>query len=575
MINKELAKIFYQIAEFLELEGERFKSQAYEKVALILETMSQDVKEIYEKGGKEALKEIKGVGESIAEKIEEYIKTGKIQYYEDFKKKLPFDLDQLVQVEGLGPKKAKVLYEKLKIKNLKDLEEAARKHKIRNLFGFGEKTERNILQAIEFLKKSTGRFLLGEILPLAREIEERLKSLKEVKEISMAGSLRRRKETIGDVDFLVISSNPQKVMDFFVSLPGVVKIWGKGSTRSSVRMKEGFDVDLRILPAKSYGAGLQYFTGSKEHNIFLRRIAIEKGFKLSEYGLFKGKKMIAGEREEDIYHALGMDWIPPEMRENQGEIEMALSHSLPKIIDLKDIKGDLHCHSDWDGGENSIEEISFQAQKMGYSFVGIADHTKFLKIEHGLDEKTLRKRNAFIDKLNSKLKNKNFRILKSCEANILPDGRLDISDSVLKELDVVIAGVHSSFKMTKEKMTERIIRAMKNPNVDIISHPTGRILKKRDEYQIDFEKILRVAKEFKVVLEINSWPERLDLSAENIRRAKKEGVKMVINSDSHNVDQMRFIEYGVYQARRGFAEKEDIINTWSLDRMLNFFKNKK
>ena len=572
MINKELAKIFYQIAEFLELEGEKFKSQAYEKVALMLETMSQDVKEIYEKGGKEALKEIKGVGESIAEKIEEYIKTGKIKYYEDFKKKLPFNLDELTKVEGLGPKRAKVLYEKLGIKNLKDLEEAVKKHKIRGLFGFGEKTERNILQAINFLKKSTGRFLLGEILPLAREIEEKLKSLKEVKEISMAGSLRRKKETIGDVDLLVISSNPQKVMDFFVSLPNVIKVWGKGPTRSSVRTKEGFDVDLRILPEKSYGAGLQYFTGSKEHNIFLRRIAIEKGFKLSEYGLFKGKKMVAGKNEEDIYHALGMDWIPPEMRENQGEIEMALSHSLPKIIDLKDIKGDLHCHSDWDGGENSIEEIAQRATEMGYSFVGISDHTKFLKIEHGLDERALKKRNAFIDKLNLKFKNKGLKILKSCEANILNDGRLDISDSVLKELDLVIAGIHSNFKMTKEKMTERIIRAMKNPYLNIISHPTGRILKRRDEYQIDFDKILRAAKEFKVVLEINSWPERLDLSAENIRRAKKEGVKMVINSDSHQIDQMRFIEYGVYQARRGFAEKEDIINTWPLEKMLDFLK---
>jgi len=572
MINKELAKIFYQIAEFLELEGEKFKSQAYEKVALMLETMSQDVKEIYEKGGKEALKEIKGVGESIAEKIEEYIKTGKIKYYEDFKKKLPFNLDELTKVEGLGPKRAKVLYEKLGIKNLKDLEEAVKKHKIRGLFGFGEKTERNILQAINFLKKSTGRFLLGEILPLAREIEEKLKSLKEVKEISMAGSLRRKKETIGDVDLLVISSNPQKVMDFFVSLPNVIKVWGKGPTRSSVRTKEGFDVDLRILPEKSYGAGLQYFTGSKEHNIFLRRIAIEKGFKLSEYGLFKGKKMVAGKNEEDIYHALGMDWIPPEMRENQGEIEMALSHSLPKVIDLKDIKGDLHCHSDWDGGENSIEEIAQRATEMGYSFVGISDHTKFLKIEHGLDERALKKRNTFIDKLNLRFKNKGLKILKSCEANILNDGRLDISDSVLKELDLVIAGIHSNFKMTKEKMTERIIRAMKNPYLNIISHPTGRILKRRDEYQIDFDKILRAAKEFKVVLEINSWPERLDLSAENIRRAKKEGVKMVINSDSHQIDQMRFIEYGVYQARRGFAEKEDIINTWPLEKMLDFLK---
>ncbi|MGB9598417.1 MAG: DNA polymerase/3'-5' exonuclease PolX, partial [Minisyncoccales bacterium] len=343
---------------------------------------------------------------------------------------------------------------------------------------------------------------------------------------------------------------------------------------SSVRMKEGFDVDLRILPEKSYGAGLQYFTGSKEHNIFLRRIAMEKGFKLSEYGLFKGKKMIAAKREEDIYRALGMDWIPPEIRENQGEIELALSHSLPRLIERKDIKGDFHCHSDWDGGENSIEEIVEQAKKNGYSFVGIADHTKFLRIERGLDERALEKRNKFIDKLNLKLKRENFLILKGCEANILPDGRLDISDQTLSQLDFVIAGIHSSFKMDKNKMTERMIKAMKNPQVDIISHPTGRLLKKRDEYQIDFEKILRVAKEFKVVLEINSWPERLDLDAEKIKKAKSEGVKLVINSDSHRIDQMRFIEYGVYQARRGWAQKEDIINAWSREKILSFLNEK-
>jgi DNA polymerase (family 10) len=571
MKNQELAKIFYEIAYFLEMEGIKFKPYAYEKAALTLEGLEKDVEEIYKKEGFEGLKKIPGIGESIAKKIEEYLKTGKIQYYEDYKKKYPINLDELMEIEGLGPKRMKVLYEKLGIKSLNDLEEAIKAHKIARLPGFGEKTEKNILEAIEFAKRSKGRFLLGEILPRVKEIYEKLKSLKEVEKIEVVGSIRRMKETIGDVDFLVISKNPGPVMDFFVSLPGVIKVWGKGTTKASVRMKEGFDMDIRVLPRNSFGAALQYFTGSKEHNIALRKIAIEKGMKLSEYGLFKGSKMIAGEFEEEIYQKLGLDWIPPELREDRGEIEAAILHKLPKLIDYKDIKGDLHVHSKWDGGKNSIEEIAEYAIKMGYEYVGIADHTKFLKIEHGLDEKRLRERNKEIDKLNQKFKGK-IRILKGCEANILPDGKIDIDDECLKEQDFVIAGVHSKFKMTKEEMTERIIRAMKNPNVDIISHPTGRLIQKREEYEIDFDKILRVAKETGTILEINSYPERLDLNDINIKKAKEMGVKMVINTDAHHVDQMRFIELGIAQARRGWAEKEDIINCWSLEKMLKFLK---
>jgi DNA polymerase (family 10) len=571
MKNQEIAKIFYEIADYLEMEGVKFKPYAYQKAAITLEGLEEDVEEIYKRGGLEALKKIPGVGESIALKIEEYLKTGKIKYYEEFKKKMPIDLEELIQVEGMGPKKAKILYEKLGVKNLRDLEKAAREHKIAPLFGFGEKTEKNILEGIEFLKRSKGRFLLGEILPKVKEIYEKLKKLKEVERVDVVGSIRRMKETIGDVDFLVISKNPGPIMDFFVSLPGVVKVWGKGTTKSSVRLKEGFDMDIRVLPKRSFGAALQYFTGSKEHNIALRKIAIEKGLKLSEYGLFRGPKMIAGESEEEIYQKLGLEWVPPELREDRGEIEAAQAKKLPKIIDYKEIKGDLHVHSKWDGGANSIEEIAQYAIKMGYQYVGIADHTKFLKIEHGLDEKKLRERNKEIDKLNEKFKGK-IKILKGCEANILADGKIDIEDKCLKEQDFVIAGIHSNFKMEKEKMTERIIRAMRNPNVDIISHPTGRIIQRRDEYQIDFEKILKVAKETKTILEINSYPERLDLNDVNIKKAKEAGVKMVINTDAHHIDQMRFIELGIAQARRGWAEKEDIINCWPLEKMLKFLK---
>ncbi len=584
MKNQEIANIFYEIADFLEMEGIVFKPYAYEKAAITLETLGEDVEEIYKRGGFKALKEIPGVGESIAEKIEEYLKAGKIKYYEELKHKTPVNIEELTAVEGLGPKKVKVLYQKLGIRNLKDLEKAAKTHKIVPLFGFGEKTEKNILEGIEFLKRSKGRFLLGEILPKVKEVHEKLKNLKEVEVISACGSIRRMKETIGDVDFLVTTKNLHpvrkkssngagKIMDFFVSLPGVIKIWGKGSTKSSVRLREGFDMDIRVVPAKSYGSALQYFTGSKEHNIALRKIAIDKGLKLSEYGLFRGPKMIAGESEEEIYKALGMDWIPPEMRENQGEIDAALEKKLPRLIDYKDIKGDLHCHSKWDGGKNTILEMAERAKEMGYQYLGITDHTKFLRIEHGLNEKQLAQQRKEIDKLNEKFKKENikFRILQGAETNILNDGSIDIKDEALKKLDYVIAGVHSNFKMPKEKMTERIIRAMKNPNVDIISHPTGRILKRRDEYQIDFDKILRAAKETKTILEINSFPERLDLNDQNIRRAKEAGVKMVINTDSHHKDQLRFIEFGIAQARRGWATAEDIINTQPLEKLLKYF----
>ena len=580
MKNQELAKIFNDMARFLEMEGVAFKPYAYERAAISLEALSEDVRDIYRRGGTKALMEIPGIGKAIADHIEEYLKTGKIKHYEAYKKKLPIDLDELVKVEGMGAKRAKVLYQKLGIKNLKDLEKAAKAHKIAPLFGFGEKTEKNILEGINFLKREKGRFLLGEIIPIVKEITTNLSSLKEVKKISPAGSVRRMKETIGDVDLLVVSKNPSKVMDFFCSLPGIEKIWAKGPTKSSIRMKNGFDVDLRIVPEKSYGSALQYFTGSKEHNIVSRIIAIKKGLKLNEYGMFKGLKMVASQTEEDIYKALGLVYIEPELRENKGEIEAALRQAqgktpgLPKIIGYKDIKGDLHCHSDWDGGIDSIEDMAKMAMKMGYEYIGISDHTKFLRIEHGLNEKQLLQQRKEIEKLNSKFRilNSKFRILQGCEANIMADGSIDIKDEFLNQLDYVIAGVHSQMKMSASEMTERIVRAMKNPNVDIISHPTGRIIQRRDEYLIDFNKILKVANETGTILEINSFPERLDLNDKNIRRAKEAGVKMVIDTDSHQKEQMHFVEYGIAQARRGWAEKKDIINTQSVEKLLEYFK---
>jgi len=574
MTNKELAKIFFEIADYLQGKGVDFKPYAYRKAAFALESLERDVREIYREEGIKKIEEIPGVGESIALKIEEYIKTGKIKYYEKIKKELPVDLREITQIEGMGPRKARILYKKLGIRNLKDLEKAAKEHKIAPLFGFGKKTEKNILEGIAFLKRDKGRFLLGYIMPTVEQIIRSLKKLKEVKKINVAGSVRRMKETIGDVDILIVSENSKKVMDFFVSLPGVMRIWGKGATRASIRLKEGFDVDLRVVSEKSYGSALQYFTGSKEHNIMTRKIAMEKGLKLNEYGVFKGSKMLASRTEKDVYKAIGLPFIPPEIRENQGEIEAALENRLPRLIDYDDIKGDLHCHSHWNGGANSIKEMAEKAREMGYEYIGISDHTKFLRIEHGLNEKQLLEQKKEIDKLNKEFESQGlkFRILHGCEANILNDGSVDIKDEILEKLDYVIAGIHSNFKMEKKKMTERIIKAMRNPNIDIISHPTGRLIQRRDEYQIDFEKILRTAKETKTILEINSCPERLDLKDVYIRKAKEAGVKMVINTDSHEKNQLRFIRFGIAQARRGWAEKKDIINTLPLEKILKFFQ---
>jgi|UniRef100_A0A7V6DQ08 DNA polymerase (family 10) len=574
MKNKEIARIFAELSEYLEMEGVQFKPYAYQKAALTLETLKDDVADLYAKGGLKALKSIPGVGESIAHKIEEYLKTGKIAYYEEFKRKLPINLDEIVGVEGVGPKKAKVLYETLGITNLEELEEAARANKIAPLFRFGEKTEKNILQAIEFLKGSKGRFLLGEILPIAMDVLEKLRDFPEVERADVAGSVRRMRETIGDVDILAISGNPADVMDFFVSLPGVVKVWGKGATKSSVHMKEGFDMDLRVIAPESYGAALQYFTGSKDHNIALRKIAMDKGYKLSEYGLFQGDELIAAKTEEEVYAKLDMPYIPPEIRENRGEIEAALKGRLPDLIGYHDLKGDLHVHCNWDGGANSLEEIVQAALDLGYEYVGISDHTKYLKIERGLDEDQLIARNKEIDQLNEKLsqEGKSFRVLKGCEANILADGSIDIVAEVLAQLDYVIAGVHSHFRMPRADMTKRILTAMHNPHVDIISHPTGRILKRREEYEVVFDDLLQAAKETGTILEINSYPDRLDLGDINIRAAKELGVRMVINTDTHNVNQLHLMKFGISQARRGWAEKKDIINAWPVKDLLNMLK---
>ena len=478
-------------------------------------------------------------------------------------------MEALTAVEGLGPKMIKVLYQKLKIRNLKDLEKAAKDGKIRKLEKFGEKSEKNILQGIAFLKKGKGRFSLGFVLPLVGKIIRELKELKEVQEISPAGSIRRMKETIGDIDILAISKNPEKVMDFFVNRSGVEKVWAKGPTKSSVRLREGLDCDLRVIKKESFGAALQYFTGNKDHNILTRRLAMNKGLKLNEYGVFRGKKRIAGRTEKEVYQAIGLPYIEPELRTNTGEIEAALKGHLPKIISYNDILGDLQVHTKWSDGSDTIEGIAEAAKKMGYQYIAITDHTGDLKIAGGLDEERLLKQMEEIDKINKKFKN--LKILKGCEVNIRKDGSLDMPDEILAKLDIVLAAVHSGFKTDKDSMTKRMIKAMENPNVDVIVHPTGRVLFRRGPYQLDFEEILKAAKRTKTALEINAFPDRLDLKDTDIRQAVEAGIKLVINTDSHHQNQFHYMELGIAQARRGWAEKKDILNTQPVEKLLENF----
>lgn len=570
MKNQEVAQILFEIGEFLELQEIPFKPQAYQQAAIVIDNMEEDISSLYKKEGIDGLKKIPGVGKSIAANIEEFLKTGKIKYFKELKKASPIDLEHLTKVEGLGVKRIKRLWKELGVRNLKDLEKALDDHKIAPLFGFGEKMEENILQSIQFLKQGRGRFLLREIIPEVERISEKFQKIKGVVALSVAGSTRRRKETIGDVDFLVSIRDitdkylVEKIMNTFVSMDDVVKVVGKGETKSSIKTKKGLDMDLRLVSDSSFGAALLYFTGSKDHNIALRRIAIKQGYKLNEYGLFRNERKIKGETEEEVYEKLGMDWIPPEIRENQGELEAATKKNLPALIESKNIKGDFHCHTSWDGGEHSIKEMAERAIELGYEYLGIADHTQSLKIENGLDEKRLLEQRKEIDLLNKSFIKKgiNFKVLQGSEVDILKDGSLDINDKTLKILDYVSVSVHSNFKMGKREMTKRIIKAIEHPLVKILNHPTGMILGKRGEYEVDIDAVLKAAQENNVALEINSY--RSDIGYQTARKAKEMGIKLTIGSDAHNRKELGDIQFGVYQARRGWLEKKDVLNTLSL-----------
>jgi len=541
MKNQEIARIFYNMSAYLEMMNVEFKPEAYEKAARAIEMLNQDIQEI-------ELEKISGVGKHIAAKITEYLKTGKIKAYEKLKKQIPVKLEELIAVEGIGPKRVKILYEKLGIKNLKDLEKSAKTGKISRLEGFGEKIEKSILKAIKFVKASQDRILLGKALLIANVIEKKLS--KHIRKISIAGSLRRMQETVGDIDLLAVGD--KQAIGHFVKLSNVKKIWVQGPTKASVRLSTGFDADLRIIKPESWGAALQYFTGSKEHNIALRRIAISQDCKLNEYGLFKNKIKIAGKTEQEIYKKLGLNFIAPEIRQNTGELE----NKLPKLINYQDIKGDLHIHTDWSDGIGSLQEIINYAKKLNYKYIAITDYAGYLsRVQNGLDAKRLLKQAQAINKIKTKLK-----IFKGAEVSITKDGSLDMKDQILAKLDWVIAGVHSHMKMRKKAMTQRIIKAMQNPHVNMIAHPTGRILNKRPAYELDFDQVFKAAQKTNTYLEINASMDRLDLKDELARQAIKSGVKLVINTDAHSPHGLNQMHLGIAQARRGWCEKKDILN---------------
>ncbi len=570
MKNLEIAEILNKMADLMEMLEIDWKPRAYRKAARTIENMSKDIRNIYEKGGEKALCEIPSIGKGIAFKIEQYLKKGKIKEFEQLKKKIPQGLEQIMNLPGMGPKKAIKLYKKLKIKNLKQLISAVKKGKIKKLEGFGKKSEKEILRAIELKKQSKGRQLLGVMLPIARKIKNELEKLSYVKRIEIAGSLRRRKETIGDIDLLIRSDKPEKVMGVFTKLPEVKTILAKGKTKSSIVLRLGIQSDLRVLPKESFGAGLQYFTGNKDHNIKLRKIAIKKKYKLSEYGLFKGKKQIAGKTEKETYQKLGMQYIEPELRENTGEIEAAIAKKLPKLIGYDDIKGDLQMHTAWSDGSESIEEMAKAAKKMGYKYIAITDHSKSERIAGGMDEKKLMKCLKAIEKARKKVRG--ITILKGAEVDILPDGSLDYSDKILKKLDIVVAAVHSRFKMNKNEMTKRICKALENKYVNILAHPTGRLIGERRPYELDLNKVIVTAKKNKVALEINAFPNRLDLNEGQARIAAEKGAKLVISTDAHQTDNLRYMEYSIAVARRGWVKKAQVINTKTLSELKKFLR---
>jgi DNA polymerase (family 10) len=569
MTNQDIARILLHISQILEIQGENpFKIRAYAKASQTIQNLRYELSSLEDKG---KIARLPGIGAGIAKKVTELLETGKLRYYEELKKSAYAPLTEFLKIPGMGPKYAKLIYDELGIKTAEELKRAAWEGKLQGLYGLGEKVEQNILQGIQQLLKYKERLPLAFIYPRAQAIYEELRKHRGIERITLAGSLRRMRETIADVDILASSSNAEVVMEAFVDLPQTEKVVAQGATKSSIITRDGFQVDLRVVKAESFGAASHYFTGSKAHNIRIRSLGVDKGLKINEYGVFRNDTPIAGKTEEEIFHSVDLPYIPPELREDQGEIEAARKGSLPSLIELQDIEGDLHVHTSWTDGHNSPEEMAQAAQRRGYHYIAICDHSPTVGITNGLTPERVLRQVEEIERLNRNLED--FKILRGIEVDIRSDGQLDLPGEILKELDLVVAAVHTRFGQPRDEMTRRIIKAIENPHVDIIAHPTGRIIGKREPYQADMDMITDACKANEKVLELNAYPERLDLSDINCRKAKEKGIKIAISTDAHMDVHLEWIVFGVATARRGWIEPSDVVNTLSLAELLRFLSH--
>ncbi|MEW6035853.1 MAG: DNA polymerase/3'-5' exonuclease PolX [Candidatus Micrarchaeota archaeon] len=566
--NADIARVLYAIAELLDMQGVPFKPRAYEKAARTIESLHEEASDIYRKGGTDALEELPGIGEAIAKKIGELLDTGKLAYYEELKKQFPLDVEELMSVPGMGPKRIKLVYDKLGVKTLADLREAAKAQKLRGIPGLGPKMEEDILRGIELVGGGKEkRFPIGHIASLAEEIRARIAAQKSVSRVEIAGSYRRMKESVGDLDFLIISEEPESVMDFVTKMEEVRTVEAKGKTKSAVLLRNSLHVDFRVLGEDEFGSALQYFTGNKDHNVALRKLANAKGLTLNEYGLFtiKGKKRVAGKSEEEIYRKLGLAYVEPEMRENSGEIEAAGKGKLPELVRLKDVKGDFQTQTSWSDGNDSIAAMAETARGMGHEFIAITDHGgSFLKIAHALDEKRLAQQAKEIEAVEKKT---GIRIFKGSEVDILKDGTLALSRKALEGLDFVLAAVHSGFKMEEKEMTKRMVDAIESYPIHALAHPTGRVINQREPYAVNLDTVFDACRKTGTFVEIDGFPDRLDLKDVHIRAAKEAGCRFTLSTDAHNVNHMGYLKFAVAQARRGWLEAKDILNTYPVKRI--------
>jgi DNA polymerase (family 10) len=559
--NADIAEIFKRVADLLEIQGANpFRVRAYRNAARIVGGMSKSVTDMAGGDGK-GLSQLPGIGKDLAEKIKEIAERGRLSQLDDLEQALPPALHAVLKIPGLGPKKVKVLYEKLNIESVDDLKNAAERRKIQNLPGFGDKTEQHILEEIERQTGEPERLRIDLIEPIAESLVTHLNKGKGIKEIAVAGSFRRRTETVGDLDILVTckKGTNEEIMNRFVDYEDVDQVTSRGKTRTSVILKSGLHVDLRVVPHVSYGAALHYFTGSKAHNIAVRMMGVRRGLKISEYGVFKNGEWLAGKTEKEVFEQIDLTYIEPELREDRGELQAAQKKSLPNLLILDDIRGDLHSHTIETDGRFSIEKMVEAARKRGYEYLAISNHSQHLTVAKGLDRKRLAKQIEQIDHLNEKVEG--FRILKAIEVDILEDGSLDLPDSILRELDLVVCSVHFQFMLSRQKQTERIIRAMDHPSCHILGHPTGRLINRRAPYDLDMERVMKAARERGCFMELNAQPERLDLDDIYCRMAKEIGVKVAISTDAHSIDGLDHMRFGVGQARRGWLEPKDVLNT--------------